>query len=181
VSEARSGTRRYATRMDLVVLAGLQGSGKTTFYRARFAATHAHVSKDLFRHDRDKGRRQRHLVEAAAAEGLPVVVDNTNARRADRAELVGLARVLGLTPVLYWFPPDVKGSVARNARREGVARVPSVAIFATVRRLEAPDPSEGFAAVFEVAPTAEGGFSVRARPELAARRGADERRPPSAT
>ena len=162
---ARSGDRSYATRMDLVVLAGLQGSGKTTFYCARFAATHAHVSKDLFRHNRDRGRRQRHLVEAAAADGLPVVVDNTNARRADRAELVALARALGLTPVLYWFPPDVKGSVLRNARREGVARVPNVAIFATVRRLEPPDPSEGFASVFEVTATPEGGFAVRARPE----------------
>lgn len=158
--------------MDLVVLAGLQGSGKTTFYGARFAATHAHVSKDLFRHNRDRARRQRHLVEAAVAEGLPVVVDNTNARRADRAELVALARALGLTPVLYWFPPDVKGSLARNARRDGVARVPKVAIFATVRRLEPPEPGEGFAAVFEVSAAPDGGFSVRARPDLVARAGA---------
>ncbi len=157
--------------MDLVVLAGLQGSGKTTFYAARFAATHAHVSKDLFRHNRDRGRRQRHLVEAAAAEGLPVVVDNTNARKVDRAELVALARTLGLTPVLYWFPPDVKGSLARNALRAGVARVPKVAILATVRRLEAPEASEGFEAVFEVTPTREGGFAVRERPDLAARAG----------
>ena len=30
-----------------MILVGLPGAGKTTFYRERFAATHRHVSKDL--------------------------------------------------------------------------------------------------------------------------------------
>jgi predicted kinase len=38
--------------MDLVILIGLQGSGKTTFYRTHFAATHEQVSKDRFRHNK---------------------------------------------------------------------------------------------------------------------------------
>jgi predicted kinase len=154
--------------MDLVVLAGLQGSGKTTFYRARFAETHAHVSKDLFRHDHDKARRQRHLVEAAAADGLSVVVDNTSVRREDRAELVTLARVLGMRPVLYWFPPDPGASLARNQRREGKARVPRVAVFATLKRLAPPVADEGFAEAYEVVAEGEGAFTVRPRPDLVA-------------
>jgi predicted kinase len=156
--------------MDLVVLAGLQGSGKSTFHAARFADTHAHVSRDRFPSARDPRARQRALVEAAAREGRSVVVDNTNARRADRAELVALARTLGFRPVLYWFPPDVRASLARNARRSGSARVPPAAIHATRKRLEPPDPSEGFEAVYEVTATAEGGFTVEERPELAASR-----------
>ncbi|WP_242346000.1 AAA family ATPase [Anaeromyxobacter terrae] len=155
-------------RPDLVVLAGLQGAGKSSFHRARFAATHAHVSKDLFRSARDKGRRQRELVQAAAAAGLPVVIDDTNPRREDRAVLVELARALGMRPVLYWFPPDVRASLARNAGRSGRAQVPKVAIFATARRLEPPEATEGFAAVYEVRPAPEGAFLVTARPDLAA-------------
>jgi predicted kinase len=154
--------------MDLVVLAGLQGSGKSTFYSARFADTHAHVSRDLFPNARDPLRRQEALVSEAARAGRSVVVDNTNARREDRTALVLLARSLGMRPVLYWFPPDVKGSLARNAARSGGARVPAVAIHATRRRLAAPDRGEGFAAVYEVSPTAEGGFTVVPRPDLAA-------------
>jgi predicted kinase len=150
--------------MDLVVLAGLQGSGKSTFHAARFADTHAHVSRDRFPNARDPGARQRALVEAAARAGRSVVVDNTNARRADRVELVALARALGLRPVLYWFPPDVPASLARNARRSGRARVPAVAIHATRKRLEPPDPAEGFEAVYEVTATAEGGFEVTPLP-----------------
>jgi predicted kinase len=154
--------------MDLVVLAGLQGSGKSTFFAARFAATHAHVSRDLFPNARDKDARQRALVEAAARDGRPVVVDNTNVRREDRLALVALARALGLRAVLYWFPPDVRASLARNAARTGRAKVPAVAIHATRKRLAEPDASEGFAAVYVVIPTPEGGFLVRTRPELAA-------------
>lgn len=153
--------------MDLVVLTGLQGSGKSTFYRARFAETHAHVSRDLFRNARDPAERQRRLVEAAAREGRSVVVDNTNARREDREALVALARALGMRPVLYWFPPDVRASLARNAAREGRARVPPVAIHATARRLAVPGPSEGFDAVYEVAASPDGGFEVTPRPDLA--------------
>ena len=158
--------------MDLVVLAGLQGSGKSTFHAARFGDTHAYVSRDRFPNARDPAARQRALVAAAAAAGRSVVVDNTSPRRADRAGLVALARSLGLRPVLYWFPPDVPASLARNARREERARVPPVAIHATRKRLEPPDAAEGFEAVYEVTATGEGGFTVRARPELAVGAGA---------
>lgn len=153
--------------MDLVVLAGLQGAGKSTFYFARFADTHAHVSRDLFPNARDPRRRQETLVADAARAGRSVVVDNTNARREDRVQLVELARALAMRPVLYWFPPDVRASLARNATRAGKARVPPVAIHATRKRLAPPERSEGFSAVYEVSPTPEGGFSVVARPELA--------------
>jgi predicted kinase len=153
--------------MDLVVLCGLQGAGKSRFFRSRFAETHAHVSKDLFPNARDRDRRQRALVLRAAEEGRPVVVDNTHPRREDRTALVALARAAGMRPVLYWFPPDVRASVARNARREGRARVPPVAIFATLKRLEPPAAGEGFAAAFEVTATPDGAFVVRPRPDLA--------------
>lgn len=158
--------------MDLVVLSGLQAAGKSTFFGARFAATHAHVSQDRFPNARAPAARRRAMIEAAAREGISAVVDDTNVSRERRTELVALARALGMRPVLYWFPPDVKGSLARNAGRTGRARVPPVAIFAARRRLAEPDPSEGFAAAFEVTPAPEGGFLVVPRPDLA---GADQR------
>jgi predicted kinase len=152
--------------VDLVVLSGLQGSGKSTFFGARFAATHAHVSQDRFPSARDPAARRRALVEDAARAGLSAVVDDTNVTRERRAALVALARELGMRPVLYWSPPDVRGSLARNAGRAGRARVPDVAIFAARKRLAAPEASEGFVAAFEVAPTPEGGFLVAPRPDL---------------
>ena len=146
--------------MELVILVGLQGSGKTTFCRDRFAATHAHVSKDNLRSNPRPARRQRHLLAEAFEAGRSVVVDNTNPTAADRAELVGLARTAGAAVVCYYFPPDVEASLRRNALREGKARVPDHAVRITAARLEPPTPAEGFDRLFAVRPVEGNGFVV---------------------
>ena len=49
--------------MEVVVFVGLQGSGKSTFYRTFYASTHVLVSKDRFRNNRKPQRRQMQLIE----------------------------------------------------------------------------------------------------------------------
>jgi predicted kinase len=44
--------------MELVIFIGLQATGKSTFFRERFTAPHEHVSKDLFRSDRNPSKRR---------------------------------------------------------------------------------------------------------------------------
>ncbi|MFD1731633.1 AAA family ATPase [Deinococcus malanensis] len=90
--------------MELVVLMGLPGSGKTTFYRSCFATTHVQVGKDLFPNNRNKARRQQHLLEAALAGGLGVVLDNTNPTMDDRAAPITLAHTYGAAVIGYVFP-----------------------------------------------------------------------------
>lgn len=145
---------------ELVVFVGLPASGKSTFYRERFAATHELVSKDLMPNNRRRGARQAELVAAALARGRSVVVDNTNTRRADRAELVALAHAAGAATALYHFTAPVGECLARNRQREGRARVPDVALFAARKRLEAPADDEGFDARYEVSLVAPQGFAV---------------------
>lgn len=146
--------------MELVVLVGLQGSGKTTFFRERFAATHAHVSKDNFRSNPRPARRQRRLIAESFAAGRSVVVDNTNPTAADRAELIEAGRAAGVAVVCYDFPPDVEASLRRNAAREGKARVPDHAVRITAARLEPPTPGEGFDRLYRVRLVEGGGFEV---------------------
>jgi hypothetical protein len=50
---------------ELVIFVGLQASGKSTFFRERFAGTHELVGKDLFRNNKNRNRRQAQLIEAA--------------------------------------------------------------------------------------------------------------------
>jgi predicted kinase len=147
--------------VELVVFVGLPGSGKSSFYGSRYAGTHVHVSKDLLGRARHKHDKQMRLVSDALRSGRSVVVDNTNPRKADRAELVALARALGASPIAVWFTAPVADCLRRNAAREGKARVPAVAIFAAARKLERPTRDEGFDDVVE-ARLGDAGFDVRA-------------------
>jgi predicted kinase len=136
--------------VELVILVGLQASGKSTFARQRFAATHVYVSKDALRSARDKELRQRSLVEAALQEGRSVVIDNTNPGPDDRSALIALGRQYGAEVVGYYFEPDLAASRERNRQREGRARVPDVALYVTRKKLRPPEPAEGFDRLYRV-------------------------------
>ncbi len=147
--------------MELVIFVGLQASGKSTFFRERFATTHELVSKDLFPNNKNRNRRQAQLIEAALGAGSSVVVDNTNPTVEDRRPLIELGRELGAKIVGYYFDSTVRQCVGRNRRRAGKDQVPDVAIFATAKRLVLPSYSEGFDELFRVRVTDESTFEVQ--------------------
>lgn len=146
--------------MDLVLFIGLQGSGKSSFYRERFAATHVHVSKDLWPNARKREARQRRLVSEALGQGRSVVVDNTNPLTEDRSPLIAMGRERGARVVGYAFESELEACLARNAARVGRARVTDKAIHITWRKLRRPSYAEGFDALFHVRLGPEGGFHV---------------------
>lgn len=130
--------------LELVILIGLQGAGKSTFYRTHFAGTHDWVSKDHFRNNPRPARRQQQLIEEALRAGRSVVVDNTNPTAEVRAGLIGLARLYGARVVGYFFESVLADCLERNRQRAGKARVPDAALYATRKRLEPPSIVEGF-------------------------------------
>ena len=129
---------------------GLPGSGKSTFYRQRFAGTHDHVSKDAMPNARQRQRRQGQLLSESLAAGRSVVVDNTNPDVHVRAPVVAAARRHRTEIVGYFFSTDARDAVRRNRARSGRDRVPDVAIFTTRKRLELPSYDEGFDELFIV-------------------------------
>jgi len=143
------------------VLTGLQGAGKSSFYRERYAATHALVSRDRFRNHPNPSRRQRDLLAAALREGRSVVVDNTNATLAERAAILEVAREFAARAVSFYFGRDIRSAIARNARREGKERIPVVGLLATARRLVPPTLAEGFDELHLVELSSDGGFITR--------------------
>lgn len=130
--------------LELIIFVGLQASGKSTYYRTHFAATHVHVSKDLMKNTRNPETKQRQMIEAALAAGKSVVVDNTNPAVALRAPLIEIGRRHGARVIACFFETVIRDAVARNRLREGKARVPDVAIFTTAKKLVPPSFAEGF-------------------------------------
>jgi predicted kinase len=148
---------------ELVIFVGLQASGKSTFFRERFAATHEHVSKDLFRNNRNRNRRQAQLIEASLGAGSPVVVDNTNPTVEDRRPLIELGRRFGARIVGHYFDSTVRQCIERNRLRAGKEKVPDVAIYATAKKLAPPSYAEGFDELSRVR-LIDSSFQVSAEP-----------------
>jgi predicted kinase len=153
--------------MELAILIGLQASGKTTFYHSRLAATHAHVSKDLLRNNRRPQRREILLIAEALHAGRSVAVDNTNPSAAGRAALIVLGRACGAEITGYYFEPSIAASLQRNRERQGHARVPDIAIFATRKKLVPPSLAEGFDRLYSVRALLGGDFDIAPWPDPA--------------
>lgn len=145
---------------ELIVLVGLQASGKSTFYRTHFASTHLLVSKDLLRNSHRPALRQVQLIEQALAAGRSVVVDNTNPTVADRADLIALGRHFDSRVDGYYFASEMLHCLTRNESRTGRARVPDMALYVTMGRLVRPSYAEGFDSLFFVRLADEGAFII---------------------
>ncbi len=124
----------------LVILMGLQGSGKSTFYQKYLAEKLVRVNLDTLK----TRHRERLLIEECLRTGVDFAIDNTNPTRADRAAYIPAARAAGYRVIGCFMESKIRDCLERNKHREGKARVPDVAILGTSRRLEMPSYEEGF-------------------------------------
>jgi predicted kinase len=146
--------------LECVILVGMPAAGKTTFFRQYLAATHRHVSKDLWPNASSRDRRQRRVLDEALGQAASVCVDNTNATAADRAPIIAIAHAHGASLVGYFFDVTTRQAVARNAERQGRQKVANVAIFTVAKRLQPPTLAEGFDQLFRVTLNEDRTFKV---------------------
>ena len=146
--------------MELAVLVGIPGAGKTTFYERHLKETHVHVSLDHWRGKKNRRRKEEAKIREALEAGRDVAVDNTNPSVEDRARYVALANEYGANLVAYYFPVDTSGSLVRNRERADRDVVPEVAIFAILKKLQAPSREEGFCQIHTVKVAEDGTFCV---------------------
>jgi predicted kinase len=144
--------------MEAVILIGIQGSGKSTFYKERFVDTHLRINLDMLK----TRHREKLLLQACLAAQQPFVVDNTNPSKEERRRYIEPAKAAGFRLIGYFFPPEIEGSKQRNESRPRV--VPLGGLLGTYRRLEIPTLDEGFDKLYYVAIGAEGGFDVAEGP-----------------
>lgn len=140
----------------VVILMGLQASGKTTFSRTCFSS-YTSVSLDV-----EKTRtREMTLFLSALERNEDVVIDNTNTTCKQRARYIDIAKKHGATIKGYFFESKVSDCIARNELRTGKEKVPRLAIAGTSNKMQLPCFNEGFNELYFVTMTREtAGFTI---------------------
>jgi predicted kinase len=141
--------------MELVIFIGIQGSGKSTFYKERFIDTHIRINLDML-----KTRNREKIIFSACLEAKqPVVIDNTNPTARDRQRYIPTAKQAHFKVAGYYFTSSLESCLIRNENRPD-EKIPAEAIVSTHRRVEAPSYEEGFEELYEVEIGESGEFRV---------------------
>ena len=87
----------------MIIMMGLQGSGKSTFYEKYLSKDHVRVNLDTL-----KTRNKEHLlIDECLSEGKNFAIDNTNPTRADRARYISLAQENGYYIIGYFMESKI--------------------------------------------------------------------------
>jgi predicted kinase len=132
--------------MEAIVFCGIQGSGKTTFYKEHFFKTHLRLSLDLL-HTRNK---ENQFLQTCFTTSQRFVIDNTNPTVADRLRYIQAAKAARFKLVCYFFNTTVELAIERNYTRTGKECIPIAGIRGTFKKLQVPTYSEGFDELYTV-------------------------------
>lgn len=142
--------------MQAVIFIGIQGTGKSTFFKERFFDTHVRISLDLLR----TRSRERRFLEACLQSGQKFVVDNTNASVEMRKRYILPAKAAHFEVVGYFFEAEITEALRRNRTRPEAQRIPVQGIFATYHRTQPPSYEEGFDKLYRVKIDPQNSFQV---------------------
>ncbi|MBA3936227.1 MAG: AAA family ATPase [Planctomycetes bacterium] len=142
---------------QLVILIGIQASGKTSFYREHFLGSHVRISLDLLR----TRNREMAFLSLCLETRMDTVVDNTNPTAIERARYIAPAKAAGFHVHGFYFQSRVSDALARNAQRQGDARIPDVGVLGCAKRLELPSRAESFDQLSYVTMVPISGFQIQ--------------------
>lgn len=121
--------------MECIILIGIPGCGKSTFYKDKYGDTHLRINLDML------GRRNREsaIFEIAVKTKTKIVIDNTNVTIENRKKYIPLLKANSYKIIAcYWDPHCLN----YNEKRENP--VPKEAIRKYIKEFIIPTFDEGF-------------------------------------
>ena len=133
------GCEECEPKSTMVILMGLQGSGKSTFFAREFADKgFEHISLDILK----TRRKEAEVLQDCIDNNKDCVIDNTNPTKADRSRYIVPGKHCDFRVVGYFLKSKLGDCGERNERRE--RKVPKKGILATFNKIETPSLQEGF-------------------------------------
>ncbi len=142
--------------MEAVIFVGIQGSGKSTFFKQRFFDSHVRINLDMLR----TKHREKLLFEACLEAKQNFVIDKTNLTREEREKYIVKAKSFRFKIIGYYFQTNLEKAMRRNNQRTGKAKIPDKGLFSSFKRLQVPKFEEGFDELFYVSVNDENRFIV---------------------
>jgi predicted kinase len=142
--------------LEAVIIVGIQGSGKSTFYKKYFYDTHVRINLDMLK----TRNREKIILDACINAKQSFVVDNTNPTILDRKKYITPAKDNSFKIKGYYLKVDVNDAIKRNEQREAKKRVPIVAIKSTLNKLQPPTYDEGFDEIYIVDIDGDGNYII---------------------
>lgn len=128
--------------MEAVLFIGIPATGKSTYYKQRFADTHLRISGDMFRGNKSI---EKDLIEACLKHGQPFVIDKMNFTEVHRAPYLERAKQMGFLRIGYYFQSVRAEALLRNQNPDRKKKaLPDIAIHGAVSKLQLPRYEEGF-------------------------------------
>ena len=138
----------------MVIMMGIQGSGKSTFCAASFPE-YTRINLDTLR----TRKKEHEAFWLAINRKENIIIDNTNPTKSDRKKYIEAGKANQYRVMGYFMKSQLQECIERNNARMGKERIPSVAIACTSNKLEMPSCAEGFDELYFVEIT-DKGFSV---------------------
>ncbi|MDJ0618485.1 MAG: AAA family ATPase [Calothrix sp. MO_192.B10] len=132
--------------MEAIIFIGIQGAGKSSFYRQHFLDTHIRINLDMLK----TRHREKILFQACLEAKQRLVVDNTNPTLEDRSRYIQPAKAKGFRVLAYYFQSPLEECKQRNNQRPIKQIVPIAGLLATHKKLIIPTLQEGFDSIYIV-------------------------------
>lgn len=139
---------------DIVIMMGLQGSGKSTFCATHYPK-YTRINLDTLR----TRKKEHDALWQALNRKENIIIDNTNPTKDDRKKYIQAGIDQEYKIIGCFMQSRLQDCIERNNGRTGKEKIPDIAITCTSNMLELPCYAEGFDELYYVEIT-DAGFAT---------------------